>query len=129
MESLLAGRGVEQVLDTDSGIPTVGSMHEVAQQINLDASLDYVDIDPIAVARRRAMLKENPTAAAIQADARRSNNILAHPEARKLLDLKRPAAVLLLLILHVIPANEEAHGERGDAKVHNWSVAGRLALC
>ena len=106
----LAEQGIDQFLDIGSGIPTAGNVHEIAQQVNPDARVVYVDIDPIAVAHSQAMLTDNPTATAIRADARQSDQILAHPEVRKLLDFERPAAVVLLLILHAVPDDDEAYG-------------------
>src|SRR3954447_23134051 len=42
--------GVRQFLDLGAGIPTVGSVHEVAQAIDPSSRVVYVDNDPIAVA-------------------------------------------------------------------------------
>ena len=106
----LAEQGIDQFVDVGSGIPTAGNVHEIAQQVNPDARVVYVDIDAIAVAHSQAMLKGNATALAIQADARQSDKILAHPEVRKLLDFERPAAILLLLVLHAVPDDDEACG-------------------
>jgi len=52
----LVGRGITQFLDIGSGIPTVGNVHEVAQQSVPQASVVYVDIDPVAVAHSSAIL-------------------------------------------------------------------------
>jgi hypothetical protein len=101
--------GVDQFLDIGAGIPTVGNTYEVAQQANPAARIVYVDIDPVAVAHGRAMLRDNPRATAIQADLRRSNRILNHPEVQALVDLNRPVGALLLLILHAIRDDEAAY--------------------
>ena len=108
--NFLAGQGIDQFLDIGSGIPTVGNVHEVAQAANPAARVVYVDIDPVAVAHARAMLRDNPNATAIQADARRPDQILNHPEVTGLLDFSQPVAALLLLLLHAIVDDEEAHG-------------------
>ena len=47
-------------------------------------------------------------ATAIQVDARQPEAILAHPEVRRLLDLGRPLAVLLVALLHFVPDDAEA---------------------
>lgn len=104
----LAGQGIRQFLDIGSGIPTVGNVHEVAQAINPDARVVYVDIDPVAVAHSRAILAGNPNATVIQADARRPEQIVGDPEVGRLLDLDRPVAVLLLAFLHFFQDDAEA---------------------
>ncbi len=106
----LVEQGIDQFLDIGSGIPTAGNVHEVAQQINPAARVVYVDIAPVAVAHSEAILKDNSNATVIQADARRPDRILNHPEVKRLLDLSRPLAVLLLVILPFVPDDEEAYG-------------------
>jgi hypothetical protein len=44
-----ADRGIRQFLDIGSGIPTLGNVHEVAQQAASDSRVVYVDVDPVAV--------------------------------------------------------------------------------
>ncbi len=43
-------RGVRQFLDIGSGIPTVGNVHEIAQGIDPQCRVLYVDNEPVAVA-------------------------------------------------------------------------------
>src|SRR5438045_7993716 len=62
----LLSQGIDQFLDIGSGIPTVGNVHEVAQQANPESRIVYVDIDPVAVAHSQAILAGNPHAAVIQ---------------------------------------------------------------
>lgn len=106
---LVKQKGIDQILDLGSGIPTVGNVHQVAQKANPAARVVYVDIDPVAVAHSLAMLQDNPNATAIQADARWPDKILSHPEVKNLLDFSQPVGVLFLLILHVIANDEEAY--------------------
>jgi hypothetical protein len=105
----LAEQGIDQYLDIGSGIPTVGNVHQVAQEANPAARVVYVDIDPVAVAHSQAMLQGNPNATAIGADARQPDQILDHPEVKRLLDLSRPAAVLLAAVLHLVPDDSQAY--------------------
>ncbi len=102
-----ADRGITQFLDLGSGVPTVGNVHEVAQQVNPEARVVYVDIDPVAVAHARHLLTANPRAAAILADLRRPETVLAHPQLRETLDLSQPVAVLMIAVLHFIPDEEK----------------------
>jgi len=106
----LTAQGIEQFLDIGSGIPTAGNVHEVAQRANPAARVVYVDIDPVAVAHSRALLKDAPLTAVIQADARRPEQVLGHPETARLLDLRRPVAVLVVALLHFVSADAEALG-------------------
>ena len=105
----LAGQGIEQFLDLGSGIPTAGNVHEVAQQANPAARVVYVDVDPVAVAHGRALLKDDPQTIAVQADVRRPDDILDQAEVKRLLSWDRPVAVLLLAVLHFIPDDAEAY--------------------
>jgi hypothetical protein len=108
--NFIVEQGIDQFLDIGSGIPTRGNVHEVAQRANPAARVVYVDIDPVAVTYSLNLLKDNPNATAIRADARRPGEILNHAEVKGLLDFSRPVAVLLLLVLHSIPDDEEAYG-------------------
>ena len=106
----LTGAGVRQFFDIGSGIPTVGNVHEIAQDATPDARVVYVDLDPVAVAEGQEILEGNPTAIAIRGDIRSPDQLLAHPEVRRLLDFGTPIAVLLAAVLHFIPDDTEAFG-------------------
>jgi SAM-dependent methyltransferase len=106
----LVGAGVRQFLDIGSGIPTLGSVHEIAQQAAPEARVAYVDIDPVAVAHSRAILAGNDRTTVIQEDLRRPDAILAHPDVRALLDLTQPLGVLLVAVLHAIPDADDPFG-------------------
>src|SRR5256885_1329192 len=102
--------GVRQFLDIGSGIPPVGSVHEVAQAVAPDAPGVYVDVHPGAGAPSRAVLRGNPYARAIHGDARDLATILANPEVSELLDFSEPVAVLLIAVLHFIPDADDPGG-------------------
>src|SRR6266567_1040395 len=76
---LAAQAGIRQFLDIGSGIPTMGNVHEIAQQAAPGARIVYVDNDPVAVLHSRAILARNARATAIQADLRQPRQILEHP--------------------------------------------------
>jgi SAM-dependent methyltransferase len=100
----LAGHaGIRQFLDIGSGIPTMGNVHEIAQQAALDARVVYVDNEEVAVLHSRAILTGNDKAAAVQADLRRPAEILGSPQLRGMLDLSQPVALLLVAVLHFFP--------------------------
>lgn len=104
------GQGVDQFLDIGSGIPTANSVHEIAQRISPAARVAYVDIDPVAVAHSRAILRTTTNAIVVQADARRPHEIVQHAEVRAVLDWDRPIAALAIALLHFVPDDEEATG-------------------
>jgi hypothetical protein len=102
--------GVRQFLDVGSGIPTVGSVHEVARRIAPDARVVYVDVDPVAVAHGQAILRDDPGTTAIRGDVRRPEEILDHPAVAELIDFSRPVAVLLIAVLHFVPDEDDPAG-------------------
>jgi hypothetical protein len=106
----LVNAGIDQFLDLGAGIPTVGSVHEIAQRGNPDARVAYVDIDPVAVAHSRTILRGNPNAIAVRADLRQPESILDHHDVRALLDLNRPIAALMIGVLHFVPDSDDPAG-------------------
>jgi SAM-dependent methyltransferase len=100
---LTAHAGIRQFLDVGSGIPTMGNVHEIAQQEAPDARIVYVDNDEVAVLHSRAILARNDNAIAIQADLRRPQEILGRQQLQSMLDLSQPTALLLVAVLHFFP--------------------------
>ncbi|WP_432844086.1 SAM-dependent methyltransferase [Dactylosporangium sp. CA-092794] len=98
----LVDAGVRQFLDLGSGIPTLGNVHEVAQQAAPESKVAYVDIDPVAVAHSQRILRGNPRAAAVRADLRAPAAIVGHPDIAGLLDFAEPVAVLMIAVLHFV---------------------------
>ncbi|MFG2019667.1 SAM-dependent methyltransferase [Actinomadura geliboluensis] len=106
----LAASGVAQFVDIGSGIPTQGNVHEVAQSVNPDARVVYVDNDDVAVAHSRAILAGNDQTAVLQADMRRPADVLADPELKRLVDPSEPVAFLLVAALHLVKPEEDPGG-------------------
>jgi len=107
---MCAAAGVTQFLDIGSGIPTVGNVHEIARAADPQARVVYVDTDPVAVSHTRQMLAGDPTTAVLRADLRTPEDILDSPEVRDTLDLDRPVAVMLIMILHFIHDEDNPAG-------------------
>ncbi|MGP4017644.1 SAM-dependent methyltransferase [Saccharopolyspora sp. 5N708] len=95
-------QGIRQFLDLGSGIPTVGNVHEVAQQAAPGTPVVYVDTDPVAVAYSRKLLGDNPDVAIVRADLREPDQVLAAPEVTELLDLSQPVALMMVAVLHFV---------------------------
>ncbi len=108
--AFMAEQGIDQFLDIGSGIPTAGNVHQVAQAANPAARVVYVDIDPVAVTHSRNLLRDNPRAGVVLADARATEQILANPVVEQLIDLARPVGVLIMGVLHFFPDDEDACG-------------------
>jgi hypothetical protein len=106
----LAGAGIRQFLDIGSGIPTLGNVHEIAEQATSQVRVMYVDIDPIAVAHTRAILAGHPRVGVLQADLRRPIDIIDHPDVTGLLDFSEPVAVLLTTVLYYISDADDPFG-------------------
>ena len=102
-------QGIDQFLDIGSGIPTVGNVHEVAQQLNPAARIVYVDKEPVAVRHSEAILRDTPNVGVVQADACRPEDVLNDPTVRRLLDFSRPIGVLIVALLHFVPEDEVAY--------------------
>jgi hypothetical protein len=100
---LARSEGVRQFLDIGTGLPAADNTHEVSQAVAPDSRVVYVDNDPLVLAHARALLTSSPegVTAYLDADLRDAGAILA--QAARTLDFSRPAAVLLLAILHYIP--------------------------
>jgi len=107
---LLLANGIRQFLDIGSGIPTVGTVHEVAQEEDPESRVVYVDVDPVAVAHSQAMLEGSDRAVIICADLREPDRILAQAEATGLIDLAEPLGVLVVGVVHFIPDSDDPAG-------------------
>ncbi|WP_447007326.1 SAM-dependent methyltransferase [Saccharothrix isguenensis] len=103
----MIGQGITQFLDIGSGIPTVANVHEVAQAADPECRVVYVDKEPIAVAHSELLLADNDRAAVVHADMRDPEAILGHPETRRLLDFDRPIGLLVLMMLHWLPDEDD----------------------
>ncbi|MGH3389152.1 MAG: SAM-dependent methyltransferase [Actinomadura sp.] len=101
----LSRRGIRQFLDIGTGLPTQGSVHEVAREITPGARVVYVDNDPMVVAHANAIIDDRRNTAVIFGDLKEPAKILDHPETRRLIDPEEPVAVLMLAILHFIAAD------------------------
>jgi SAM-dependent methyltransferase len=101
--------GVRQFLDIGTGLPTESNTHEVAQGIARDARTVYVDNDPIVNQHARQLLTSHPagSVAFLQADLRDTGAILL--QASETLDLSQPVALMLLIVLHMIPDEQDPY--------------------
>jgi hypothetical protein len=102
----MARQGIHQFLDIGSGLPTVGNTHEIAQEINPDVRVVYIDNDPVVLAFGRALLATDNNNTVAAADMRRPADVLDHPETSKLIDFNEPVGVLMIAMVHFLTIEE-----------------------
>jgi hypothetical protein len=107
----LADQGIEQFIDLGAGLPTQGNVHEIAQQVNPQARVVYVDNDMTALAHARALLAERDdrNVIVVKGDIRAPHHILSDAQVQRLIDFSRPVAVLFIAVLHFLPAEEDPY--------------------
>jgi S-adenosyl methyltransferase len=107
---LVTHGGVRQFLDIGTGLPVAENTHEVAQSLDPESRVVYVDNDPMVLAHARALLTSAPEGACayLDADIRDTGNVLR--AASGLLDFGQPIAVMLIGILHLIPDADDPAG-------------------
>jgi len=151
---LAGAEGIRQFLDVGTGLPTANNTHEVAQQVAAESRIVYVDNDPLVLVHARALLTSTAEGACdyVEGDLRNPDKILA--EAARTLDFTKPAALMLLGILHHIPDTDEAfaivrrlaatlapgsyvainhstsavHGEDMEEAVRHWNKVGTPSM-
>jgi hypothetical protein len=116
-----ADAGVSQFLDIGSGLPTMESVHQVAERITANPRVVYVDNDPVVVSHSRALLA-TPHTAAIIGDVSRPEDLLRDRELQNLIDFGKPVTILLLAILHFVP--DELDPAESVAKLRDTLVPG-----
>ena len=107
---LAAEAGVRQFLDLGAGIPTAGSVHEVAQSVLPSSRVVYVDHDPLSLARAHELPASAPGGSTSWAwrDLREPAVVL--DEAAHLLDFDQPVAVILVSVLHLVSDEDDPFG-------------------
>ncbi len=107
----LAGeRGISQFLDIGTGLPAPDNTHEVAQALDPAARIVYADNDPLVLAHARALLGSTPDGVCDYLDADLHDPAALLAGAARTLDFTRPAAILLLAVLHFLPDADDPAG-------------------
>jgi O-methyltransferase involved in polyketide biosynthesis len=102
--SYVAARGIWQFIDVGAGLPTALNTHDIAQHVTPRARVAYVDNDPMVISHARGLLARSPGVIAVPGDMRDPERILADPKLTELIDLARPACVILSGVLHFLDA-------------------------
>jgi S-adenosyl methyltransferase len=106
---LVAEAGIRQFIDIGTGLPTANNTHEIAQDMDRQARIVYVDNDPLVLVHAKALLTSDPEGVTdyIDADVRDPDTILR--EAAKTLDFTQPIALIMLGILGQLPDSDHPH--------------------
>ncbi|MFC5924051.1 SAM-dependent methyltransferase [Micromonospora vulcania] len=104
---LVQERGIRQILDLGSGLPTQDNVHEIAHRIDPDVRVVYVDDDPVVCAHGKALLADAKTVTVVRGDLRQPEQVLSHPEVTAALDFDQPIAVLMMFVLHLVPDEQD----------------------
>ncbi|WP_228083826.1 SAM-dependent methyltransferase [Streptomyces profundus] len=103
----VASRGIRQIIDIGTGIPTAPNTHQVAREVDPQIRVAYVDNDPIVSAYAGAKLTNEGNAGFALADLRDPKSLLRHPMVEELIDFDRPVALMLVAILHFVEDAED----------------------
>lgn len=97
----IAGQtGVTQFLDCGSGLPTAQNTHQVAQRLQPDARVMYIDNDPVVLSHGRALLVENDRTHFSAADIFQPHEVLSDGIVCRHLNFSEPIALFQLGTLH-----------------------------
>lgn len=109
----MAEQGITQFLDLGSGVPTVGNVHEIADEINPDSRCVYVDNEPVAVAHSRILLERegDPTRHTVLAgDLLDVSDIWRRTVNTGVLDPGKPIGLIAVGVLYFFGPDDDPHG-------------------
>jgi hypothetical protein len=92
--------GIRQFIDCGSGLPTAENTHQIAQRIDQEARVVYIDNDPVVIAHGQALLEENDFTHFVSADIFEPEQVLGNEIVRKHIDFTEPIALLHVGTLH-----------------------------
>jgi hypothetical protein len=101
-----AAQGVTQFIDLGAGLPSEPNTHQSARAIAPGARVAYVDNDAVVLAHARALLAIDGQIAVVAADIRDPGAVLTDAGLASVIDLSRPVCILLVSVLHFLPAAE-----------------------
>lgn len=106
----MARLGVAQFLDLGSGLPTAQNTHQIAQAVNPDARVVYVDNDHSAYVHGQALLVDDASTTVVLADIREPDKLLATPGVAGFLDFNEPIGLILNAVIHHVLDEEDPYG-------------------
>jgi hypothetical protein len=106
----MAGQGVGQFIDLGTGIFASPGIHDVARAAQPATRVLYVDSDPVAAIRNRAVLASHEGIRAIHGDIRELYGIFASRELGQLIDFDQPVGLVFAAVLHFVPPEDDPEG-------------------
>ena len=100
--------GIRQFLDVGTGIPGLETSRDIAEALDPDCQVVYVDNDPMVLAHVRAFSSSSSSAAIAALDAKLTDPAGLLAGLAELLDLGQPVAVLLPSTLPFISSTARA---------------------
>lgn len=107
---MLAELDVTQFIDIGSGLPTNDNTHQVAQRVNPDATVIYVDNDRRILHRASELLLGTTNVSFIAGDVLDPHGILCSDAVRDNIDFSKPVAFVLAALLHFVPDSDDPWG-------------------
>ncbi|MET7795368.1 SAM-dependent methyltransferase [Streptomyces decoyicus] len=95
--------GIRQFIDFGSGLPTQRNVHQIAQEVDSEARVVYIDNDPVVLALGQSLLDENDNTTILPVDMTDTERIFAHKDLNRLIDFSQPVAALFISVLHCLP--------------------------
>jgi len=105
----IARRGIRQLIDIGSGLPTVRNTHEVVQEVDLQCRVVYVDNDPMVREQAGELLADRADVQVILGDLRDPDKVLEDPDLRALIDFRQPAGLLMTAVMHFVADEYQPH--------------------
>ena len=98
--SYVATAGVRQFIDVGAGLPTALNTHDIAQGVDVDARVAYVDNDEMVISHARSLLATSSRVIAVPGDMLSPERVLADKKLTGLIDLAEPVCVIMSGVLH-----------------------------
>lgn len=126
-----AERGHTQFVDIGSGLPTAGSVHEIADGVRAqgDSHVVYIDNEPIAFAHAELLLDDLADAdrhRAVYADLLDPLNLWQQVADTDVIDMGKPIVLLVSAVLHFI--KDEANPDEALAFYRDRLPEGSLLI-
>jgi hypothetical protein len=102
--------GIRQFVDIGSGLPTQSNTHHVVRGIAPDATVVYVDNDPMVGILAGELLTDDGATAVIVADLREPEALLGNPQVANLIDFGQPVGLLMTAVLQFVADADDPWG-------------------
>ncbi|MFC9228439.1 SAM-dependent methyltransferase [Streptomyces decoyicus] len=110
VRTLAEEHGIRQFIDFGSGLPTQQNVHQIAQGIDPDCRVVYIDNDPVVLALGQSLLDENDNTAILPVDMTDTDTIFNHTALKSLINFDEPVAALFVSVLHCLPDSADPAG-------------------